>query len=280
MTLSEMRRLLSERGVRLTRSLGQTFLHDGNQLRRIVRLAGVSRQDRLVEIGPGLGPLTELLSEAGGEVLAIEKDRCLFEYLRERFAGCAGLTLMEADALDYVRQSKPDWTGWKLVSNLPYSVGSAVLVELAQQSAGPACIVVTLQLEVVQRLLAEPGTKSYGVLTLLVGANYQPGNWFRIPASCFYPAPAVDSACLRLDRRGSSLVPAEAVSAYVRVVKLAFSQRRKMMFKLLKAEWGTSALQAAFARTGLGLHVRAEELSLPRFADLARMLGRPSGSKE
>ena len=273
MTLSEMRRLLAERNVRLTRSLGQTFLHDSNQLERMVRLAGLNRLDRVVEIGPGLGPLTERLIEAGGEVVAIEKDRQLFEYLRERFSNCPRLSLIEADALEYLRRAKPDWRDWKLVSNLPYSTGSAVLVELAQQSLGPTRIVVTLQLEVVQRLLGQPGSKSYGVLTLLVQAKYQPKDWFRIPANSFYPKPAVDSACLGLDRRASSLVPPEIEAVYVRLVKLAFSQRRKMMFKVLKTAWETSILEAAFERAGLSLRVRAEEVSVPKFAELAMALG-------
>ena len=134
MTLSEMRRILEQRDIRLTRSLGQTFLHDGNQLRRIVAMAELSPNDRVLEIGPGLGPLTELLVAEAQEVFAIEKDPRLVGLLTERFAGVTPLRLLQADALDYLRADQSNWTGWKLVSNLPYSVASPIIVELAMSA--------------------------------------------------------------------------------------------------------------------------------------------------
>ena len=137
MNLSEMKHVLTARHIQLTRSLGQSFLHDGNQLRRIVAAAELSKSDRILEIGPGLGPLTELLVAEASEVFAIEKDRRLVEFLRERFASevavvshseisssRAKLKLLEADALEFLRRDQRDWTLWKLVSNLPYSVAS------------------------------------------------------------------------------------------------------------------------------------------------------------
>src|SRR6266478_5954600 len=151
MKLSEMRQLLAERKIQLTRSLGQSFLHDANQLQRIVNAAQLHGSDQVLEIGPGLGPLTELLIRRAGRVRAIEKDRRLIEILQERFANAANLELIHADALDYLQQSH-DSRDWKVVSNLPYSVGSRILVDLAQSPNAPALVVVTLQLEVVQRI--------------------------------------------------------------------------------------------------------------------------------
>ncbi|MCX6904602.1 MAG: ribosomal RNA small subunit methyltransferase A, partial [Verrucomicrobia bacterium] len=119
MTLSEIKRVLTEGRIQLTKSLGQNFLHDGNQLRRIVEAAALAHTDRVLEIGPGLGPLTELLAEQAGEVLAIEMDRRLHDYLQLRFAGTKNLVLLHADALSYLRQQPRDWSGWKLVANLP-----------------------------------------------------------------------------------------------------------------------------------------------------------------
>jgi 16S rRNA (adenine1518-N6/adenine1519-N6)-dimethyltransferase len=136
MKLSEMRNLLTERGIRLTKSLGQNFLHDGNQLRRIVGAAELTRADKVLEIGPGMGPLTELLVAQAGEVLAIEKDARLVEMLRERFnVGQASrlspfkeetgtgkrpvLHLLHDDALEFLRRAPRDWRAWKLVANLP-----------------------------------------------------------------------------------------------------------------------------------------------------------------
>ena len=277
MTLNEMRRVLAERGIALTRSLGQTFLFDGNQLRRIVAFAQLAPGDECLEIGPGLGPLTELLIAAAGKVIAIEKDHRLVECLRERFCDQSKLELIEADALDYLRESGSDWRGWKLVANLPYSVASPILVELGQQTLGPAKMVVTVQLEVARRLMAQPGSSEYGTLTLLVQAAYEPKGWFRIPSTCFYPEPKVDSACVRLDRRESELAPFAAADCFRSLVRLAFEQRRKMMFKVLKAKWNAAQLQQAFAAAGLDLRVRPEEVSLSQFAELARVLAPQRG---
>ena len=223
------------RGIRLTKSLGQNFLHDGNQLRRIVQAAELVPADQVLEIGPGLGPLTELLLAGAGEVLAIEKDARLVEVLREGVCP-PQLTLLHADALEFLRREPRDWSDWKLVANLPYSVASPILVELAQTPRRPQRMVATLQLEVAQRLMAKSGDDDYGVLTLLVQLDYEPRNWFKIPAGCFYPAPDVDSACVVLIRRAPPLLPENQRAAFVKIVKRAFSQRRKMMLKLLKPD--------------------------------------------
>ncbi len=280
MTLSEMKRVLSEGGIRLTRSLGQSFLHDGNQLRRIVAAAELNGTDRVLEIGPGLGPLTELLVAEAGEVLAIEKDRRLFEFLQKRFAAARNLNLLHGDALAWLREHPRDWTEWKLVANLPYSVASPILVELAALPQGPARLTATLQLEVVRRLVARAGEADYGVLSLLVQLRYAPEGWFRIPPTCFHPPPDVDSACVTLSRRPQPLLPPELVPTFRSLVKLGFSQRRKMMLKLLKARWPAPQLESAFARLGLSEQVRAEKVSLEQFVEMARMLGCPGQSEK
>src|SRR5204863_2411600 len=109
---------------------------------------------------------------------------------------CGRLTLLQADALEFLRRESRDWTGWKLISNLPYSVASPVLVELAQATDGPERMVVTLQNEVARRLMAVPATKDYGVLTLLIQLHYEAKSLFKIPPGCFFPEPEVDSACV------------------------------------------------------------------------------------
>lgn len=291
MTLTEMREILKARDLQLTKSLGQNFLHDGNQLRRIVAAAELSPADNVLEIGPGLGPLTELLLASGARVLAIEKDGRLATFLRERFAAHPNLTLLHDDALAYLQrragglQSPFDTPGsedgdgkpptpanWKLVANLPYSVASPILVELALHARGPERMVVTLQYEVARRIAAAPDTDDYGLLTLLLGLRYQPSGLFKIPASCFFPAPDVESACITLTRREPPLLDERQAKVFVRVVKRAFSQRRKMMFKLLKAEWPEERLNAAFATLGISPQERAEKVSLEVFTDFCRLL--------
>ncbi|HEX4349501.1 MAG TPA: 16S rRNA (adenine(1518)-N(6)/adenine(1519)-N(6))-dimethyltransferase RsmA [Verrucomicrobiae bacterium] len=277
MKLSEMRELLDRRGIQLTKSLGQNFLHDVHQLERIAAFAELSTADKVLEIGPGLGPLTALLLEKAGEVLAIEKDERLVEVLRERFAAFTPpkFELLAADALELLKREPRDWHEWKLVANLPYSVASPILVELAAGLCAPKMIVVTLQLEVAQRLMAKTDDDDYGVLTLLVQLDFAPHGLFKIPSGCFFPAPDVDSACVRLIRREKPLLPENLRKLFRRIVKLAFSQRRKMMLKLLKQEWPKEELEAAFATLSVSPQERAEKLSLEQFVELTKILAKP-----
>jgi 16S rRNA (adenine1518-N6/adenine1519-N6)-dimethyltransferase len=278
MRLSEMRQILSDGDIQLTKSLGQNFLHDANQLKRIIESAQLAKPDKVLEIGPGLGPLTELLLEHACEVLAIEKDTRLFQFLTKRFEPsirASKLLLLHADALDYLRQKDRDWSGWKLVANLPYSVASPILVDLAQAQHGPNQMVATLQLEVAKRLMAEPDGPDYGILTLLVQLNYAPQDWFKIPAGSFFPAPDVDSACISLTRRPQPLLDPSAQETFSRIVKRSFSQRRKMMLKLLKADWKTPDLERVFERVGLSPSTRAQSVTLQQFAQLTCLLNEP-----
>ena len=274
MHLSEMRQLLATEGIQLTKSLGQNFLHDGNQLRRIVDAAELKPADKVLEIGPGLGPLTELLVQKAGEVLAIEKDTRLVEILNRRFKTeqGTGLHLLNEDALDFLKREPHDWWEWKLVSNLPYSVASPILVELAQGARAPQRMVATLQLEVAHRLMAKPGSHDYGVLTLLVQLDFEPRDWFKVPAGCFFPEPDVDSGCVVLEKRAKPLLPETQRGTFQRIVKRAFSQRRKMMFKLLKADWPVEKLAMTFESLKLSAQIRAEAVSLEQFAELTRLL--------
>ena len=305
MKLSEMRQILATHDIRLTKSLGQNFLHDGNQLRRIVAAAELTPADQVLEIGPGLGPLTEALLAECGHVFAIEKDRRLVEVLAQRFAHEPKLRLLHADALEYLRSVNADetglshqaahsdgptvnkaargdgstgrhaaidWSDWKLVANLPYSVGSPILVELCRSPRGPKRLVATLQLEVAQRLAARAGDDAYGLLSLLIQLRYEPLGMFRIPASCFFPAPEIDSACVTLVRRPSAPLGGNEGAIYDRVIRRGFSQRRKKLLKLLKEDWAEAALTAAFAAAKVSADTRAEQVSLEQFIELARQL--------
>ena len=277
MKLSEMREILTARGIQLTKSLGQNFLHDANQLRRIVKAAELTKVDKVLEIGPGLGPLTELLLQNAGEVLAIEKDARLVDSLREWSASHFALrtshfNLFHADALEFLKHEPRNWSDWKLVANLPYSVASPILVELAQSPQRPKRMVATLQLEVAHRLIAKPGDEDYGILTLLIQLGYELREWFKIPASCFFPEPDVDSACVVLNRRATPLLSENQRETFVKIVKRAFSQRRKMMLKLLREDWPKEKLEAAFAELKIPPQERAEKLNLEQFVQLTEIL--------
>lgn len=276
MKLSEMRELLDARGIRLTKSLGQNFLHDQNQLRKIAGLAELTPSDRVLEIGPGLGPLTEALLESGAHVLAIEKDKRLSTILAERFSGWKNFELLHADALEYLKTTPRDWSGWKLVSNLPYSVGSPILVELALADSPPERLVATLQLEVIERILAGTGSENYGQLSLFLQVRYQPAAHFKIPSSCFFPPPDVDSATILLRRRPTDLLPAQLIPLFLRIVKRAFSERRKVMAKLLKQDWSASEIGRALAAARIDPMTRAETVSVEQFVQLTLALASPA----
>ena len=282
MKLHEMRELLAARGIQLTRSLGQSFLHDGNQLRRILALARLQPGDHVLEVGPGLGPLTDHLLASGAAVCAIEKDSRLVEVLRERLAEpgpvapttatSSRLQLIHDDALAWLRREPRDWRGWKMVSNLPYSIASPLLVTLADPERGPDLIVATLQLEVVQRLAAAPGSKDYGILSVLVQLGYETAGSFKIPRTCFFPEPDVDSGCLGLSRRAVVALTPPEHRVFGRVIKRAFSERRKKALKLLRFDWPAAVLAEAWPALGLPEDIRAERITREQFIELAHRL--------
>jgi 16S rRNA (adenine1518-N6/adenine1519-N6)-dimethyltransferase len=271
MKLSEIKEILAQRNLQLTKSLGQNFLHDQNQIRRIVDAACLSPDDSVLEIGPGLGPLTDAILEKAREVLAIEKDERLVEFLREKYASRTNLRLLNDDALAYVKTHR-QWGRWKMAANLPYSVASPILVELAEAEHPPTRIAATLQLEVAQRINAPTDDEHYGVLTLLIQLRYESLSLFKIPSSCFYPEPDVDSACIALALRAQPLLEPALHPLFKRIVKCAFSQRRKMMLKLLKQLWPAEQLAAAFETLGLSAQIRAEKVSLQQFILLTKIL--------
>ena len=274
MTLSEIRNILNDEDIMLTKSLGQTFMHDQNQLRKIVALAKLAPDDSVIEIGPGLGPLTGMLLEIVGHVTAIETDRRLIKLLEGRLGQRENLTLQHADAMKIVRKTEFDWSGHKLVANLPYSIASPLLIDLAESSCRPRAMIVTLQLEVVLRILAKPATKEYGVLTLLIGLHYTIGKWFTIPRGSFYPEPNVDSGCIELLRRETPLLPPELCPVFKNIVKRVFAERRKKMMKLLKRDWPEAAVEEAFNAIGLDETIRAERVTIEQFAELTQRLSR------
>ncbi len=275
MNRTDIRETLDEESIRLTKSLGQNLLHDQNVLRRIAKAGDLSPTDKVLEIGPGLGALTAHLLPAVSQLTAIEMDRRLEAKLRERFGSESHFELQHCDALKFFAQPEnqsADWSEWKLISNLPYSVASPLLVDLAAMPRGPERLVVTLQLEVAQRLCAVPGTKEYSKLTLLVGCRYEAGEMFRISPHCFFPEPRVDSACLTFHRRAEPLFADELYKPFKTVVKRAFSQRRKMMRKNLKGGWPDDKIDAAMAATGLDSKIRAEKVTLAEFVKLTQEL--------
>jgi 16S rRNA (adenine1518-N6/adenine1519-N6)-dimethyltransferase len=272
MKLAQIRHTLDTEGIRLTKSLGQNFLHDQNQLARIAQAADLGDNDSVLEIGPGLGCLTSHLLGGHRTVMAIETDNRLVEFLTRHYASTPQLQIVHADALRFLREHSGSWQDWKCVSNLPYSVASPILVELAIHPSPPARIVTTVQTEVADRIRSPHGSGDYGILSLLIQANFEPGESFKIPPPCFFPPPNVDSTCITLHRRKSRLLGPGEFPTFCKIVKRGFSQRRKMMIKLLKADWNIEWISVLLEELGLDPKVRAEQVSLDQFVRMTQGL--------
>jgi 16S rRNA (adenine1518-N6/adenine1519-N6)-dimethyltransferase len=260
MTLTQVRNLLAQLEIRPSKALGQSFLIDRNILQIILREADVRRDETVLEIGPGLGALTEELVDRAKEVIAVEKDSRLCDYLRRRFPE---LELIEGDAVEV---SLPSCD--KVVANLPYSISSPILERLVEGEAKPRAIVVTLQREVAERLAAHPRTKDYGALTLFTQLHYHVTVAHIVSPKCFFPAPQVESAIVTLNRRDPRVM-LEVGAPFNKIVRLGFNQRRKMLPKLL-VEF--DKVDVAFAAASVPSSARAEELSLDQWIKLANAL--------
>jgi 16S rRNA (adenine1518-N6/adenine1519-N6)-dimethyltransferase len=267
MTLTQVREALATLDLRPSKALGQNFLIDGNILRIIVEQADVRHDETVLEIGPGLGVLTAALLPRARHVIAIEKDARLCAYLREH---CLGVELIHADAVDWLDAPPEIPAPFKVVANLPYNVSSAILERLVDGKAKPRAIVVTLQREVAQRLAATPLHDDYGALTLFTQLWYHVTIAHVISPHCFFPEPKVDSAVVLLERRDPR-VKLEEGAPFHEIVRRGFSQRRKMLRKLL-AEIGDA--DAAFRQVGIGSAVRGEALSLEQWIRLANAFRR------
>jgi 16S rRNA (adenine1518-N6/adenine1519-N6)-dimethyltransferase len=272
---SELRRLLERLGVRPYKGWGQNFLIDPTVPRRMVEVAGVAPGEVVVEVGPGLGVLTEPLLAAGARVVAVEIDPRLAVYLRERFAGEERLRLVEGDMLRLAPDDLvPPGQLYKVVANLPYSVTSAVLRHVLAGPRRPTQVVVMVQLEVAQRIVAAPPAMS--LLAVSVQFFGRPRLALRVPAGAFYPVPEVDSAVVALAVAPPPLPDVEH-ARFFRVVAAGFGQRRKTLVNSLAAGLGLArpVVLAGLAAAGIDPQQRAETLAVPDWVRLYRALAAP-----
>jgi 16S rRNA (adenine1518-N6/adenine1519-N6)-dimethyltransferase len=249
------------------RTLGQNFLFDPVILDKIVAEAGIGPEDTVVEIGPGPGRLTRLLTQAAGRVIAIELDGRLYSRLCEDLAGSANLELVCGDALKY---NYEDIGPFKVVANIPYYITTPIIFRLLEARSGLISMTLTIQKEVADRIVAGPGSKDYGALSLGVQYHASAGIRFIIPASAFRPAPKVDSAVIRMDILKTPPVSAADEDIFFRIIRAGFSQRRKTILNSLKPLFGD--VKAPLLETGIDPVRRAETLTMEEFARLSYAL--------
>ncbi|MCG2635440.1 MAG: 16S rRNA (adenine(1518)-N(6)/adenine(1519)-N(6))-dimethyltransferase RsmA [Gammaproteobacteria bacterium] len=258
-------------GFRARKRFGQNFLHDQGVIQSIIGALAPRDDEVVVEIGPGLGALTEPLLARSGRLIAVELDRDLAADLRQRF-GDQGLTLVEADALtvDFASMKQPG-RGLRLIGNLPYNISTPLLFHLFTQLDAIDEMLFMLQLEVVERMVADPGRRTYGRLSVMVQYHCGVEQVMRVAPDSFRPAPKVESAVVRLRPLRDHKIKVRDESCFAEVVRRAFAQRRKMLRKLFPelsaADW-----------TGLDIDptARPETISVAGFAALSDFLAAPA----
>lgn len=275
MAVIDPREVLRRHGLQPRKGLGQNFLVDRRALERIVAAADLTPHDTVLEVGPGVGQLTRLLSEAAGRVVAVELDRQMVAVLRQELADRPNVQIVEADILEVDPGALAAGRPYKVVANLPYYITSAALRHLLEAQPPPSLLVVTVQQEVAERITAAPGEMS--LLAVSVQFYGRPRRVARIPAGAFYPPPKVDSAALRIDVYPPEERPVQVddVEGFFRVVRAGFGQRRKQLRNSLTAglRLDSEQVEAALERAGIDSRRRAETLSLAEWAALARELG-------
>lgn len=263
--------VLKRHGLYTRKALGQHFLVDDNVVGRIVDLAGVVAGEPVLEIGPGIGTLTDALLSAGAEVVAVEFDERLLPVLDSLREENGRLTVIRGDAVTIPLESltTPAGSPRALIANLPYSVAATVVLRCFQQMPTLERAVVMVQAEVADRISADVGTKAYGSYTVKLALHAHVASRFAVPPGCFLPPPRVESAVVRLERVGRGLSP-EQLGAAARAADAAFAQRRKTLRNSLAAGLGWSAAQAerVIAEAGIDPSVRAENLTPAQYVTL------------
>ena len=265
--LPPLRESLAAHDLLAKKAFGQHFLLDLNITRKIARLAAVGAADQVIEVGPGPGGLTRALLETGARVTAVEKDE-RFRPLLEELAGvCPRLSLVFGDALQVDEAALTHGVPTHLVSNLPYNVGTALLIKWLTGPWTPSSLTLMFQRDVADRITASPGDDAYGRLAVLVQATAAAQRVMDVPARAFTPPPKVESAVVRLTPRSERLAP-ERLKALEQITAAAFGQRRKMLRSSLRALGG----EALAASAGLDPQARAETIDLAGFLRLADSL--------
>jgi len=278
----DARGLLKQWDLRPSKGLGQNFLLDRAALEKIVTAAELGPDDVILEVGAGLGTLTERLAQSAGHVIAVELDERLMPVLRSALSGFDNVTLIQGDILALAPaalvsaasyQCPASTIQYKVVANLPYYITSAVLRHLLEASLKPQRMVVTVQREVAERIVARPGQMS--LLAVSVQFYGRPQLLFRIKPGSFYPPPGVESTVVRVDLHATPPVPEDDEAAFFRVVRAGFSQRRKQLRNGLAAglRRPPEEVAARLREIGVDPQRRPQALSLEEWARVARVLG-------
>ena len=262
------------------KKFGQNFLIDGHVLDKIIAGAGVTKDDMVLEIGPGIGTMTQYLAEAAGKVVAVESDRNLLPILQGKRAEYDNVKVIHADVLsldlEKLVQEENGGRPIKVVANLPYYITTPIIMALFEQHVPLANVTVMVQKEVAARMKSGPGSKDYGALSLAVQYYAEPYIVANVPCNCFMPRPNVDSAVIRLTRYEEPPVQVKDEKMLFKIIRASFNQRRKTLQNGLnnssELNFTKDQIAAAIAEAGFSPSVRGEALTLEQFAKLTDIL--------
>ena len=279
--MTTIRKILRERGIRPLNRLGQSFLEDRNVINKIIKISDIQEDDTVIEIGAGIGIMTEAIAQKAGKVIALEIDPRMIGMLKERLAGYRHVDIVQTDVLEYT--ISPVRSGAlakkiKIIGNIPYNISSQILFHLLACRSYISSMILMFQKELADRLVASPGTKEYGIPTVLVSMYTECYRKMIIPRSCFYPKPEVTSAVMKMIIREKPLTDLKDEAFFFKIVKIAFSKRRKTLLnnfrKSALLEYSDTDVLTALKNTRISGMRRGETLTAEEFGTLSNAFHR------
>ena len=264
------------------KKFGQNFLIDTHVLDKIISAAGMTKEDTVLEVGPGIGTMTQRLSQAAGQVIAVEIDTNLIPILKDTLQDCENVTVINEDILKIdikkMAEEKGGGRPVKVVANLPYYITTPIIMGLFESHVPIDSITIMVQKEVADRMQVGPGTKDYGALSLAVQYYAKPEIIANVPPNCFMPRPNVGSAVIRLTRHETVPVQVEDEKLMFRLIRASFNQRRKTLANGLnnspEIHLSKEVIQESIEELGVPVTIRGEALTLEQFAALSNIIGR------
>ena len=277
--MTTIRKILRDHGIRPLKRLGQSFLEDRNVINKIINISNIQEDDTVVEIGAGVGIMTELIAEKVRKVIALDIDPRMVDILRERLADYHQVDVIKGDVLKYDFSS----VGHELLSrkikvigNIPYNISSQILFHLLAYRQHISSMILMFQKELADRLIASPGTKEYGIPTVLVSMYTECFREMVIPRSCFYPEPKVTSTVMKIIIREKPLMDLNDHDFFVKIVKIAFSKRRKTLLNNLRSSpllgYSEREFVTALKKSGIDGVRRGETLTNEELGKLSNAL--------
>lgn len=279
-SLEETRFILKKYNITANKKLGQNFLIDDNVIEEISNVAGIDKNDLVIEVGPGLGTLTSKLLEKAGKVIAVELDEKMLKILNERFKLYDNFVLVNNDILqvnlkELINENKKDFSKVKVVANLPYYITTPIIMKLLEDRLEIDSITVMIQKEVADRITARPGDKLSGAITYSVDYYAEAKNAIFVSKESFIPSPEVDSEVIKLQIRNIPAVEVDNEELFFKVIKASFMQRRKTLINGLTNSGiitDKEKIKNIFEEIGIDIGIRGEKLSIEQFAKLSNLI--------